>query len=258
MPGKHRMPLTKYTQSNQELLAEYCRTGVIPSGLDGIVPTRLPHYRRLVINVVRDALSQAYPLTEKLLGVDRFVDLVAEFFAKHNCQEAQLYKMTGELLVFFTNNPDHTLLIEYPCLMDLLRFEWLEMEMYMMEDAEMPVAKPDGDWLNDCIILNPEHRLLKFDYPVFKVAPQELAAYPASSYFCMAYRQPETLKIIFTEVSAVMAAILELMGHGETLSTIYKILQSENINLSDTSKHQLLEYLQEQLKTGFVLGFGPS
>jgi hypothetical protein len=66
------------------------------------------------------------------------------------------------------------------------------------------------------------------------------------------------LKIIFTEVSAVTAAILELMGHRETLSTIYKILQSENINLSDTSKHQLLEYLQEQLKTGFVLGFGPS
>jgi hypothetical protein len=106
--------------------------------------------------------------------------------------------------------------------------------------------------------LNPEHRLLKFDYPVFKVAPQELAAYQASSYFCMAYRQPETLKIIFTEVSAVTAAILELIADGESLSTIYEILERESIHLSEKSKHQLLKYLQEQLKTGFVLGFGPS
>ena len=249
------MPLTKYTQNNQELLAEYCRTGALPVGLDGIVPSRLPHYRRLVINVVRDAMSQAYPLTEKLLGADRFVVLVDEFFAKHNCQEEQLYKMTGELLVFFLNNPEHTLLQEFPCLMDLLRFEWLEMEMYMMEDAEMPMAKPAGDWLNDCIILNPEHRLLKFDYPVFKVAPQELATYQASSYFCMAYRQPETLKIIFTEVSAVTAAILELIADGESLASIYEILESQSINLSEKSKQQLLDYLQEQLKTGFVLGF---
>ena len=139
--------------------------------------------------------------------------------------------------------------------MDLLRFEWLEMEMYMMEDAKMPVAKPAGDWLNDCIILNPEHRLLKFDYPVFKVAPQELATYQASCYFCMAYRQPETLKIIFTEVSAVTAAILELIADGESLASIYEILESQSINLSEKSKQQLLDYLQEQLKTGFVLGF---
>ena len=55
--------LKKETQLQQNLLADYCRTGTEPEGLIGINKENLHHYRRLVYNIVTDILETAYPIT---------------------------------------------------------------------------------------------------------------------------------------------------------------------------------------------------
>ena len=57
------------TIEQQQLLAAYCRNGVDVEIL-GTTDGRLHNYRRLVFNVVRDALSSTYPLTYNLLEIN--------------------------------------------------------------------------------------------------------------------------------------------------------------------------------------------
>ncbi len=61
------MNLQKPTAKAQNQLGEYCRTGV-NQNIPGVIENRLHHYRRLVFNVVKNTMHQAYPLMLQVLG----------------------------------------------------------------------------------------------------------------------------------------------------------------------------------------------
>lgn len=250
------MPLLESTKDIQNKLGKYCQTGDATIHVVGARKERLPHYRRLVFNVVLDSLTSAFPLTKKLLGHDRFETLCHDFFSNHACQEAQVYKMTGEFAQYFQQKRDSMLVQEFPFISELLDFEWTEMDMYMMED--IPInreIKDNGDWLYDLIALNPESKLLQYTYPVYKKKPTELDQSDKALYYCYAYRQPGTGKILFLDLSPLVAVIISQVANGHTLSDIFSALLEEGVNMSSVQKERILSFLKAETRNGFSLGF---
>jgi len=249
------MQLRKETKNIQEHFGTFCQTGVLEKPLPGAVQERLPTYRRLVLNVIIDTLSSAYPLTKKLLGNSKFEELCSEFFANHACQESQVFRMTRELIEYISKKTNPDLHFKFPFLLELMEFEWADMFVYMMEDVEVPVAASDGNYLSDQIVLNPEHRLLQFEFPVFKTKPNQLSEKDRGHYFCYAFRQPESGKIIFLDVSPVIATILSLIESGQSLNDIFDFLATQNVVLNEKQKKEVLDFLAKAAANGMILGF---
>jgi hypothetical protein len=200
------MLLKKDTAHIQGELATYCRDGnLVP--IRGANPERLPHYRRLVFNVVNGAMEQAYPITLQVLGEQEWQDLIHAFFTQHNAQSSQVWKLPYELYIFAREHVwQHKL--NRPYLIDLLYFEWIEIEVYCMPDGNIPSWISGNHLLTKAMVVNPDFRILHLKYPVHKKAWKELES-AQGSYFVLVFREPELGKVKFIELSPFFALLFE-------------------------------------------------
>lgn len=248
------MSLLKETYEQQLMLAKYCRTG-IPQNLKGIKPENIHHYRRLVFNIASDIIETAYPITKSFMERYEWDDLVEEYFAEHSCQTPQVWRMPLEFYEYCLEK-NIAARLNYPFLADLLYFEWLELDMHTMEDIDYPALKQKGDWMNDKIALNPEHRLVKMSWPVHTTAPADLDESSKGDYFLLIYREKESGNIQFMDLSIFYAYILEQMNMGALLKDILveanTLFQINDISLI---KDHALNFIEDLKKREFVLGF---
>lgn len=198
------MLLLDTTRQYQSALANYCRSGKL-APLPGIHTGNIGHYRRLVYNVVDDMLQNAYPLTRELLGEGEWKEAVNDFFVNHPCQSPQVWYMPKEFYQHLVITK-HVLLKKYIFLEELLRFEWTEVELFMMEDK--PVEKrATHEGAARKLIINPEHRLLSFTYPVHLKPAHAITETDKGNYFLAAHRNVEG-NIIFTDLSPALAIMI--------------------------------------------------
>jgi hypothetical protein len=247
------MNLLPDTYHIQQAFSAYCRTGEKVT-LPGVAPERLKHYRRLVFNMINDTMESAFPIAFKNIPVRKWKSMVKDFFSHHACQSYQVWKLPLE---FYTYGVEHNWEEEYqlPFLNDLLAFEWAEMEVYNMEDVAAAPFTPAGDWLDTPLVLNPEHRLLSFSYPVHLLAkPKELIA-NKGIYFVLLYRHPETGHVEFTDLSPWLAFLTEQLVMGITVRDILDYAPQLNITDTDTLDEDTLHFLKHMQQQHFVLGF---
>lgn len=200
------MYLNIQTKEVQSKLANYCRTGLI-ADIPGANPDHIKHYRRLVFNIINDSLQSAYPLTLKLLPEQEWEDLVNEFFTNHPCQSPQVWWMPREFYEYIVEN-NHPIISKYPFLPNLLEMEWLEVELFMMEDISVNYKKSE-QLITDEILLNPEHRLVRFDFPVHLKKASDINTSHKGDYFLVMHREPETGKVLFMDISVFFARLIE-------------------------------------------------
>ncbi len=248
------MYLQTNTYKQQSDLAKYCRTNSYTKTL--LVRTdRVHHYRRLVYNIIDDSLLAAFPLLYNLLTSEQWNNLVNDFFATHSCQSTQVWKMPGEFYDFVKSN-DLQLKTIYPHLVDLAYFEWIEVEMFMMEDMEYPLFKTDGDWVKDKIAVNPEFRLLQLNYPVHIKNSQFITVAEKGQYFLLVFREKESGKVQFMDISAMYALIIENIIKGLTFYEILKELKGYlKFDNTDLMLKQLIPFFNMLKKKGFLIGF---
>ncbi|MEZ2445713.1 DUF2063 domain-containing protein [Chitinophaga sp. RCC_12] len=247
------MNLLPDTYHIQQTFSTYCRTGEKVK-LPGVAPHRLKHYRQLVFNMIRDTMEHAFPIAFKHIPTTRWNKMVKEFFSRHACQSYQVWKLPLE---FYTYAVEHNWEDTYdiPFLNDLLAFEWAEMEVYNMEDIPAPAHSLSGNWLDTPLVLNPEHRLLSFNYPVHLVAkPKELLK-NKGVYFVLLFRHPETGHVEFTDLSPWLAFLTEQLTLGITVKDILEYAPQLNITDTGTLERDTLAFLKHMQQLHFVLGF---
>jgi hypothetical protein len=178
----------------------------------------MEQYRKLARNVIADGLESAYPLTVSALDPDDWDGLVYRFFAEHDCQSTQVWRMPLEFLGF-VETAAGPLLNRYPFLPELLVFEWTEVELYMMEDLPVADVRPVRDWTADALVFHPEYRLLVFNYPVHLRQPDALSSAEAAQYAVLAFRDYVTGEVQFLDLSLLYAWLLDgLISSGLSLS----------------------------------------
>ncbi|TKG90383.1 hypothetical protein EYV94_23535 [Puteibacter caeruleilacunae] len=248
------MLLKSETYRHQEALAQYCRDG-ISVNIPGTKAERLPTYRRLVFNVVKDTIESAFPITYEHLKDDHWDEIIYRFFSNHNCQTPQIWKLPYEFMQFYLNT-ETVRLATHPYLDDLLLFEWLEIELYMMEDISYPNYKLKGDWVKDIIAINPEYRLIKLEYPVHISPPSRLID-QKGVYFLLMFREKESGRIQFNNLSALFAFIIETLSeHPKPMEEIYAdIIHLFGVNDIQLLHNKVTDFLNHYLDKGFILGF---
>lgn len=230
---------------HQSALARYCRTGVLET-IPGIHPTHIQQYRCLVYNVIDDMLANAFPLTVQLLPADRWKEWVQLFVASHACQSPQVWYMPREFYVFLREQPERWQ-ERYPFLAELLWFEWVEIELFMMEDLPLPACETPTD-AEPRYRLNPEHRLLLLEYPVHKQLAQDITETDRGRYVVLAHRD-RSGDVLFADISMPTAWMLEKLAEADhslsELLSMWEQAWQQPVPPEDQTK--LLAFMQESL-----------
>jgi hypothetical protein len=248
------MSLLQETKEIQSKMALFCRTGSFVE-LPGLTPNRFHHYRRLVYNIIQENLDSSFPIAHEYIENAKWMDMVKTFFSVHNCQSYQVWQIPGEFYDYAVkHNFSEKYQIDY--LNDLLKFEWEEMFVYNMEDVSTEDFNENGDLLSDVIVLNPEHKLLQLDYPVHLNDPKT-AVEKKGNYFVLLYREQESGKVQFIDISVWYALVIEQLSLGtikliDLLNEAPKLFGDINLEELTTSTVGFLEDLK---KRKFVLGF---
>ena len=245
--------LKSETHKIQSALAEYTRSGKITS-IEGVNQERLPHYRRLVFNVIFDTLTTAYPITRKLLGT-KWKSLVERFFAIHTCENHQVWRMPYEFLEYFRNN-EHELIDKHHFILDLLLFEWIEIEVYSEKDITLPDLTDFGEWTTSPIAINPHHRILELDYPVF-TKEYSIMNQQKGKFYLLIVRNLVTYKVQFLKLSPLFVMAIQnlevyqynlLLSLKEVIATIQELSEDELIEESTST-------VDSFFKSGLFLGY---
>lgn len=251
------MSLKTETYQYQNRLADYCRSGELNGTLPLSREEALPQYRRLVFNVVKNTLGQAFPITHKVLEKEQWDELLFRFFLEHDCQTPQVWKLPAELCSYVMENQISDAL-KLPWLDELLWFEWLEIEVHTMPDIDPGTITIKGNLYNDIPVVNREYRLEKLSYP-FHLFPVREAAEKQGEYFVLLYREPESGKVQFMALAPIHAYFIDQLTAGE--QTIPELIQDTAENIPDTSPESLLQqgmpFFEELLRNQVILGFKP-
>lgn len=248
------MHLSNYTKTQQNNLASFCKTNILKP-IDGLTENRIHYYRRLIYGVIDDSLRSAYPLTENLLEENEWKFLVDEFVAKHKSQSPQIWQMPYEFYQFIESN-EFGAKTKYPHLMDLLMFEWKEIELFMMEDQNDNNVKLSHDIFDHSqIVLNKEYEILKLSFPVHKKSPNSISMEDKSTYFALMFRAHD--KVQFFDLSPFFVWIIyEIENNNYSLKQLIKKTEGANKNINNKIiSENILKFIYTSHSKGFILGF---
>ena len=246
------MQLLDKTLKQQQSLAQFCRTGENEPVTSNQENTA--HYRRLVFNIILDNLTNAYPLTVNLLSEEDWEAAVDYFFKNHACSTAQIWKLPLEFYEFYKEN-NYPTLHQYPFINELLMFEWIEIEVFMMEDINQANFKDEGDIFQDIFVPNEEIMIQALEYPIHIKNAQEIVEADKSNYFVAVHREYESKQVKFNNLSypfvEMLVAINENEVNFEALEKIYAKYEQEASKVKETVKDFLLWSLKNNLLLGY-------
>ena len=248
------MWLSTETQKLQNGLAMFCRNGE-EVRIPGAIQSRLPHYRRLVFNVVNDTMENAFPILKSYVPDDIWFKMVHDFFSHHKCSTPLVWQLPLEFYTYAKGNKFADI-YNLPWLNDLMWFEWLEVELFMMEDMVYPDFKTTGNLFTDLLAVNPESRLAKFEFPVHKKGKENLLT-NSGNYFVLMFRERDTGKVQFVSLSVLFAVIVEKLLNDP--KPLRKMLADVAL-LFDIGDEKMLyvnteRFIKDLQYKGFVLGY---
>lgn len=245
-------PDTKILQSQ---MAGYCRVPQYYESIEGTRPERLHHYRRLVFNIVEDTLQNAYPITHSLLSEEEWIDLVNDFFSQHDCQSPQLWRMPFELVEYVGKTGYH-LKLNKPYLLELLYFEWLELEIYQGEDQPHNDFQEKGDILDSPLVVNPDHRLIQLTYPVHTKEYERMEEVKGN-YFVLIYRHRVTYSVHFIELSPFLAIVFSQLAEKNMSlrQAVTEVTNANGLHVDETLLQKMALWGDSLVNDTAILGF---
>lgn len=244
--------LKKETKEIQGELATYCQTGELRP-VAGARVDRLHHYRRLIYNIVDDALESAYPITYSNIDKTIWREMIDCFIAEHNCRHPQLFRMPGEF-VDFVQERDFAGKYELPFLNDLLQFEWVEVEVHTMADQVIPESNANGNFTHEPLVFIPYVKLLHLNYPIHHLSQVDLSE-SEGDYFLLVYRQ-ENGTVQYVELNELTYVILDEMIHYESplFEALDPHLADVGVKIKNSFFQNALQFLHRLKEMGVVRG----
>ena len=248
------MLLQDKTKEYQSSLAKYCRTGEYET-IPGVNEKNVKQYRRLIFNIIKGSLESAYPLSFEFLDTKIWDDVVSRFFSDYPCQSPQVWYMPKEFYKYIEKS-EKELTDSFPLLLSLLWFEWLEIEMYMMEDIALN-HQEEGDINIDKLVLNPELKIIHLDYPVHIKNASEISSEDRGDYFVSLHRNPVTGSIRFTDLSKAYVRLLEILKDKSVsfVHLVRKLGEDLGIQASKETIDVIKLFVTKALENRLIIGF---
>lgn len=179
----------------------------VPAPAD-IEPRRMQIYRDLFFNNLVDLLGGAFPVARRILGADRWKQLVRAFYAGHRAHTPYFLELPREFLGWLQAR-DLRPADEPPYLDELAHYEWVELALSVSEE-ELPAAGPQPVSPQDApLAVSPLAWPLAYRWPVHRLAPEfQPAEPPAAPTFIVVYRDRSDA-VQFLEIGAETARLLD-------------------------------------------------
>lgn len=180
---------------------------------------RMKIYRELFYNNVEGFLSNAFPVLRGLMDDTHWHALARDFFARHRSHSPLFLEIPREFLNYLEQerreHPD-----DFPFLLELAHYEWVELALSVAENEEQPAATmdPQGDLLTGVPVLSALAWPLSYRYPVHRISPDFVpATAPEQMTYLLVYRDPHD-EVGFIELNQVSARLFALLQEDATRS----------------------------------------
>ena len=201
----------------------------------GVEDRRMAIYRELFFNNIRNLLSNMFPVLKKLLTEEKWHDLIRQFMQRHRAQTPYFLQLPQEFLDFLQN--EYTLQgDDYPFLIELAHYEYIELALSISEDAnDMAGIDPDGDLIVNVPVRSALCWVYAYQYPVHRISSDYLPEEPAEQpVFLAVYRKHDDM-VGFLELNPVTAKLLEKLAENSAQNTGEELLRvlADEIHYSD-------------------------
>ena len=177
---------------------------------------RMGIYRELFFNNLLSLLSSTFPVLKKLHSSEKWHAMVRQFMVAHKAQTPYFLEIPKEFLAFLENEYQAEE-DDYPFLLELAHYEWIELALSVSEDAndEMNVDA-DGDLLDGIPVKSALAWSLIYKYPVHRISKSFLPDDAGEQLtYLVVYRKSDD-DLGFMELNPVTARLLELVDANET------------------------------------------
>jgi uncharacterized protein len=243
-------------RQTQERFAAYIRDPAQRPAPDDVEPRRMDMYRSLFFNNIDSFLSSNFPVMRAILTAAQWVALVQDFFSRHACRTPHFSQIAEEFLDFLQYQ-EPLAVQDYPFLVELAHYEWVEMAL--------GIAQAENTAVNPAFASNPESRglvlsplawPLAYQYPVQQISPDFLPQHPPETpSFLIVYRdQSDDVHFILT--NALTFRLLELIEQNPciTAADCLQTLANE-VQFQDAAiiSQQGLKILADMASKGIII-----
>ena len=246
--------LSPETKNIQKKLADYARTGKL-SDIPGTNTHHVKQYRRLVFNIIRNNIFQAFPIATNVIGKHQFTQMIDDFFSTYNVKTSQIWLLPGEFYEFVkTNNWNEK--YSLPWLADLLLLEWTEIFVHTMPDSQTPETKKTGNILQSKSVINPDYKIIKLTYPVHIKSVKETIK-QMGNYYVLIFRHPVSGKVQFLNLTILHVTLIEYLAekHDPLIQILPKLLSKFRIQDHFMFQKAIKSFVIELVNQKFILGF---
>lgn len=211
-------------REKQQEFVDYLRHPTQHSVPLGVKKQRMAMYRQLLFNNVEGFLSGNFPVLRQILTDTEWLALIDDFFAHHTCTTPYFTEIPEEFLDYLQNQYCNE---NYPFLLELAHYEWVEMALSISKDELLDSVEFDN-LLNNSVQLSPLAWPLAYSYPVHKIAPGFLLAVtPEQPTFLVVYRNAQDA-VQFSEITPVTYRLLEIIQQNEKVNVASCLQQIAN------------------------------
>ena len=182
-------------------------------------------YRRLFINNVINLLAGNFPVARRILGEERFAEMVRRFYAEHRSHTPLFPEIAREMLRFVEEQPQYWA-EQWPFLYELMHYEWVELALAISNESIDSVSTdPDGDLANGIPVVSPLAWRLAYHFPVEQLdtsfQPTEAPSQPT---FLVVWRDRSD-QVRFLRTNPIAAQLLNQLAENPTLSGLAQLQQ---------------------------------
>ncbi|ENU81621.1 hypothetical protein F975_00230 [Acinetobacter sp. ANC 3789] len=230
----------------QQVQHQFCQAirQADPAQLPQLQPERLQLYRELLLNNITSFIDNVYPIAKSLLPESLWRQLIHDFFAKEQCQ-SPFYNEISLQFRDYLSQERHAVLEQYPWLVELLQYEWLELYLDTIELSDS-VLENSEQWQ-----LTTPVWVLVYQYPVYQwqlgISIDECQPQPSA---IMAWRDVQD-QIQVDVLHPVMAILIEQLSQGpQSTEQLTQVLEQYfpewNAEQYGQQLDELAIYLQQQ------------
>ena len=170
---------------------------------------RMAVYRELFFNNVEDFMTSSYPVLSSVLGKDRWLTMIKDYFARHRAETPLFPEMPAEFLDYLQNvrQPQQD---DPPFMLELAHYEWMELAAAQNDvEIDWNIVDKEGDLLEGIPVVSPLAWILSYRFPVHRISidfqPTEATEQPTS---IIVYRDTED-EVGFIEINPMTSILLQ-------------------------------------------------
>ena len=222
-------------QKKQFAFAAHIRDPENVPAPQGVEERRMAIYRDLFFNNLRNLLGNMFPVLKKLHSADQFDNFIRQFMQRHRAETPYFLQLPEEFLGFLQD--EYELQDDdYPFLIELAHYEYIELALSISEDAnDLTGVDADGDLLINVPIKSELAWLYAYQYPVHQISTDYIPDKAAEQPVFLAVYRDDNDKVGFLELNAMSAKLLEAIEQNQSRQSGEQLLRSlaDDINYAD-------------------------